>query len=703
MVFNRIDSLFVLTLSLSLASCDAIQVDENERVGVLPAVDGPTLEFDPSAGVISFPNELLRTGEQGRVNLPEQCEESAAQTALRTLVLNALDGFGAYKAPIRFTTTEPVDVATLEGRVLLYPVGASNPVPVTYFVGSSKRFTSDCSASSLVPTVTVVPMVPLQGDTRYALVVLDGVKTETGVPLIPSVTWSLVRQGTNPVTIVDGKIVAERTPFDPATDQATLIGLDLLWNAHSGLLTFLEGVTQRNRDNVLLAASFKTQTLRGPLDSSLEGSPAHAATGSSIKGPGGAQAPVSIAGGNGEAFLEQQFGKLACASLGCSHVGDVLVGQISLPNFQTPAPNPALPESPAKGPWSDPLTPQQISVDEVEILASIPKGDVPEGGFPTVIFAHGLTRSKKDMLALSSQFAFAGIAMVAIDWPGHGSRAVQVSTDAALGCVGEVDPTEMPQCFAPFLSANLATTRDSSRQGALDMLHFARSLSDCGEEECGALQINSNAIGFIGMSLGSIVGTVALSEPSPIRTAVLNTGGVGLLDVVENSDNLRVRCSLVDALVRMGVIDGTPFDPATGTGTCVGQEWKQDPGYRQFAAIARWILDPADGVHFASRTVQQMPIFIQEAEGDSIVPNSVTRAQGMLMGLSPESSLEELAPLGPLVPRFFSYKNSDEESYTHQSLLAPEVMDAAGFSGTKRMQTDAITYLLANLGMQEGN
>ena len=284
-----------------------------------------------------------------------------------------------------------------------------------------------------------------------------------------------------------------------------------------------------------------------------------------------------------------------------------------------------------------------------------------------------------------------------------GDRAVQVSAEPASGCGGEPDPVGAPQCFSPFLSANLAATRDNSRQGALDMIHFARSLADCSDDTCGALNVDPDAIGYIGMSLGSILGTVALAEESPIRAAGLNTGGVGLLDIVENSESLRIRCSLVDALVRIGIIGGTPFDPTTGTGTCVGQSWKLDPGYQQFAAIARWVLDPANGVHFAGDAVRNVPIFIQESEADAIVPNVVTQLQGKLMGLLPESSLEEIAPLGPVVPRFISYKNSDEELYAHESLLMPASEDARGLQGTKRMQADAITYLLSNLAKKEGN
>ena len=48
-----------------------------------------------------------------------------------------------------------------------------------------------------------------------------------------------------------------------------------------------------------------------------------------------------------------------------------------------------------------------------------------------------------------------------------------------------------------------------------------------------AAPISSGSIGYLGGSLGGIIGTVAVAMEPDINAAVLNAGGVGLVDVIE--------------------------------------------------------------------------------------------------------------------------------------------------------------------------
>ena len=91
-------------------------------------------------------------------------------------------------------------------------------------------------------------------------------------------------------------------------------------------------------------------------------------------------------------------------------------------------------------------------------------------------------------------------------------------------------------------------------------------------------------------------------EPD-FRSAVLNVPGVGWADVLENSSTNAIKCPLVDALIDAGILTGAKWNPMVtpNTGLCTTDAWKAQPGYAQFAAIGRWVLDPADGANFVRR------------------------------------------------------------------------------------------------------
>jgi dienelactone hydrolase len=703
-------------LALSLACAPDIDVDPGEGVDDLPPADGPTVEFDPAASVIPFPNNLVLDRETGTLDLPEQCNESPAQTAIRTLVLNALDGFGTFKPALTVTFTEAVAADSLEGRVLLFrratgaepaDPAAAEPVPAVVFPSVTQRFAADCSEAAIVNNAIIVPLVPLDGSSTYVVALTDGITTEDGTPFIPSLTWALVRQSENPVTVENGVVVAERTPFDPAVDAERLLGLDLLWNAHAGALAFLDAATDVARGDILIAWEFNTQTTTAPLDSTVDGSLAAEAPTDPLLGV----ASIVPDGETPQEFIAAQLGIANCSPLNCDSVGDVVGGALIAPSYQIELPNPLADGDPVKGPWSDPISPASIGDETITIVAFIPEAAPPAEGYPTVVFGHGLTRSQGDLFAIGSQLADQGIASVAVNWVAHGNRAVQISDDPLQGCDGDPDPTDAPQCFSPILSADLPATRDSIRQSALDVLTLVEALKACGTANCGDLQVDANRLGYMGQSLGALIGTLVVAMSPDIQTAVLNVGGVGLIDVLEHTDSVQIRCSLVDALIAAGVIEGEPLDPVEGTGTCLGEEWKTQPGYLAFANVARWVLDPADGANYLARFGAR-PILIQEVIGDAVVPNFVTNQMGALRGLSPEAagpSVDPATPSEPIAgataPLWVTYETLPANggtgfpgnTYSHGSLLAPASAGLDGQIATGQMQADAITYLLTNL------
>src|SRR5689334_17135435 len=122
--------LLACLLVVTASGCPDVEVDPNEVQGMLPAVDGPTVEFDPASSIIPFPNNLVlcATGTDltglpctiGKVAIPPPACETPTQKAIREGTLNTLDGFGTFEAAMQVTFTTAVDATSLDGHIVMY-------------------------------------------------------------------------------------------------------------------------------------------------------------------------------------------------------------------------------------------------------------------------------------------------------------------------------------------------------------------------------------------------------------------------------------------------------------------------------------------------------------------------------------------------------------------------------------------------------
>ncbi len=788
-------------LIAALAGCPNIELDEDETT---PSAGGPTVEFDPGARIIPFPNNLLINPATRRVNLPMSCNESPAATAIRAGVINQLDGFGTYQVSMTATFTEAVDLASLMGNVKVYKRAAGTTViapadaaeiPVLLIPSMTTRFAADCASSAMINQVVIVPGVPLDQKSTYVVSIVGGATT-AGVALAPSFVWALVRQAVNPVTVdAEGNLTAENTPLDPldAADVATLLGINQLYLAHAAPVAFVDA-KGFPRANQLLTWEFTTQTTTDPLDPAVSGSPAAQIPATPLFGLGAGGVPMmgapptaisdlagvtgsparqaypfrvcddgvpaqSIAaeptaagcflklllGGGINASLTQTcttqlgcegalaFGTSRCAALGCAAIDKVLVAFISSRQYQANGTNPIDATKPVPGAWSDPYAPTFVEDEVIQVLAFKPRLPEPGGanptGYPTAIFQHGLGQSKSNIFAIAGGLASQGFASVAIDAVAHDSRAVRISNTGACADVSGAPPSPIggSACYAPFLSPNLGATRDNIRQTSLDQQALVRAVVGCSTAACGVLRTDATRIVYIGQSLGGIIGSVTASVRDEIKASVLNVPGGGWVDILENTDSLAIRCSLVDGLIGAGILTGAPYsnngtpDPADDTGLCTTQDWKTQPGYRLFSALGRWILDSADPANFA-RKLAAKRILIQQVNGDTVVPNVATLRLAALSGLAASVAAADRAIAVPPAPsaavvsmplgsRYITYATltavPDDpatpandplpgNSFGHGSLLSPATATVDGLLGTARMQVDALTFLVLN-------
>lgn len=806
--------LLALMLVAVTSGCPDVKVDPDET-------GGPIVEFDPAkssatgARFIPFPTDLVRDPTTGKLNLSPQACETAAGKATRENVLNKLDGFGTYEAAIQITFTAEVDEASLKDNVALYQLtneGAKNDpanamsVPFVIRKGTTLRLLPDaCTAPETVNTIAIIPLAPLKQKSSYVAVLFKGIKDTSGKDFSPSPTWGLVSAKTDPVTVENGVIVSEKTPLDPADEKqrAQLFSLDLLWKAHAEALAFVDAVPNaRPRSDVLVATKWTTQTVTDPLDPSVADSPASKLFTSAFLAPPidaatllparfGSNA-LQICETNGEANPVQCFIKLGlggcdpngvgCGTTGpnnpffqkgaqvcallynCGSIGNIVATQIANVNYQIQQPNAFDPNKPLQGPWTDPVHPEMQGGNGLDTIIGIPSGQMPTGGWPVIVYGHGLTASKETALTFAGRATAAGFAVVAIDFVAHGSRAVRISKDPALGCTGRcVDAstissqnpagdfyspaklcesasdcpnagdscgkasvltgaaanegaaptaTTAGQCYDPFLSTDLAKTRDGLRQSVLDLQRVILAVKTCApgaptSANCGAFTADPSKIFYTGVSMGGILGSIASAESPNVKAAMLSVPGAGWVDLLENTDTVAFRCPLVNGLIDGGILMGTKWTGANSDALCLQDKsaWQGQPGYATFAATARWIIDPADPANFASKLATKR-FMIQEVIGDTVVPNIATDRLAALSGVASKvATADSGTPVAvsaavttptALENKFIRYMNDAADEYAHSSFIRPTASTAQGLNGFYRMQVDASTWLNAN-------
>jgi len=313
----------------------------------------------------------------------------------------------------------------------------------------------------------------------------------------------------------------------------------------------------------------------------------------------------------------------------------------------------------------------------IPVLVALPAGPAPAGGFPLVIFHHGLGGSRADMLLIAGALAGNGLAAAAIDAAKHGDRswcssdaecAAGTCNKSVFGNQGDAPPgtpglcslglkhaplAPLPACGAGgappqtdcwdgtggnalssssfLISGNLFRWRDSVRQDILDQSMLVRVLTTPQGQAVIGATLDPAKVYYVGQSLGSIEGTVDLAANPRFSRAVLNVGGGTWADIGITSPAFT--SLLASLLASLGIAPGTPE-------------------FLQFVQVVKWVMDPAEPLNFAQHLVQsplpnlladpngsvaQAPKVIlgQAARCDGVVPNPTNQQLYGLIGLSP--------------------------------------------------------------------
>ena len=218
---------------------------------------------------------------------------------------------------------------------------------------------------------------------------------------------------------------------------------------------------------------------------------------------------------------------------------------------------------------------------EIPVLICTPGGVAPPGGWPVIIFQHGITRSRFDMLAMAPLFCSAGsgFAVVSMDAPLHGSDAsnpyaAQVGlTPSDLGMPGiertfgidlinnasgdpgpDGEPDPSGTYFLNFPS--LISSRSVWTQAVCDLAGLTETLPTW-DFDGDSIPDFSNEIFYVGQSLGGLIGSTFLSAigPGKIVGAELNVAGGHIAKLLENSPNYNPR--LVAFFDGEGLVQGS--------------------------------------------------------------------------------------------------------------------------------------------------
>lgn len=712
----------ILCLLTPLAAC----VTGSSGSGDPNPNSGFQARFVPLGGVMPFPNDLYFNGSTtGTLNIPGSA--TVPQNA-PLLALNHLDGFGT-ESDINIYFTSAVDASTLASNVFVFQVTSNATTKaLTGFTkvlnpGTDYSIGLSPGTDSNGEIVTIKPLKPLAASTvsgttpvpaTYLVVVTNGVKDTNGDPVTPSSDYSAILAADTssgaPVSSVTKINMAATDPLLPVA-QFTYAQLAVAYPV-------IHGINPKfTTSNVAVTFSFSTAYLGLSLaELSASATPTAQPSGVGIVDTGETVCDVLVASG-------QLANTAACAGVPGSTAVEVFAGTVALPYYlaipSASDPTAALTDSWHNAKGGDtaistdpssllPVATVKQNVIPILVAAPIsggPCGAVPAGGWPTVIFQHGITRNREDMLGIASTLVVGGVgsgfctAVVAIDLPLHGvtntkdpfyvkghertfDMDLENNKTLASGPDGQIDSSG-----AWFINLNSTiTSRDNLREGAADLINLAATLPNL---SAGSNTFNSSAVFFVGHSLGGIVGTDflgadtaghALGGPLRIQGAVLANPGGHIAELLRNSPE---------------------FEPIIDAQLAANGLAKGSQAYYDFYSEAQAVVEDGDPANYAALASQGHLVHMLEVVGgldagsppDQVVPNSATDVLIGQMGIStPVSTLGPSNAIALGAPTLAQFISGD-----HGSVLSPAAPSGAAAADvtayaavTTEMQTEIL-------------
>jgi dienelactone hydrolase len=565
----------------------------NAAVGVVSP------QFDPTAGnpaLLPLPNDLLRnpgTTDPTKAGLVDQFPSTPQFQAEPFASLRTMRGFSTC-GNILIPFTGRIDANSVNTQTIMMVEGPASNAPAGT---PGTNATIPCNLRVVNPeqggvgnsTIVMQPIRPLKPFTNYFVVITNNI--QAGGRGIGSNSFTQATKVRDPFITPSGNFI-----FPVPDSSAT--ALEPLRVFYQPIWQRAESILGRDRSEIAMAFRFGTQplfaalpTLRGTANAQ-----DRAQVGSAALAPGLFPSVAAFYAANG-------LGAVPNANIG--RIAQVVFSTVNYISPGATADGTPTGNFQGSGLPGEPIIPQGDKNKNAFLCMPVafPLGNPP----PVIIFQHGLTRSKSDVFAIADSLCGQGFAVMATDAVGHGD-------DTPPTPPGVVPPITSG---AKFLNlAFLRNSRDNFRQSAVNLYYLAKLISAGRVDTDGVpgSDVNNLApIGYLGQSLGGIIGGVYTSTDPLSRNAVLNVAGGRLSDLVLNSTNIRP--AVVAGLAAQGV--------AVGTDT-----------FNQFFLIGQTVLDDGDAFNYAAPALTgalkggaaaASRVLQQEAVGDATVPNSASR------------------------------------------------------------------------------
>ena len=648
--------------------------------------------FNPTAGDIPFPHNLLFVGTTDlTLNVPVTDPGNFGDPAV---ALSATDGFSTTQAwTARFVnnarqnaTIDPASIIPGQS-VRLFEVSTVFGT-IVIVSGVIRELTPGVDYIATLATgnvLAIVPLQPLSELTTYMAVVTNGVRDSKGNDATPDQTYFLSKR--------TGSLVdAEGNSTDPMLPTATARSLEPLRQITNSqeAAAASQGI---DRNDIVLSWTVQTQSIT-PVLKNLR----------SIARP--AAATVVASG-------------LSTAAAGGAGIADLYLGIITLPYYLgiPSAENPVAPltefwraqagayvppfDALGLNPASTNVTvanpfPVKTGDQTVPLLVSVPNANSgmtrPAAGWPVVIFGHGLGGNRTQLLAAAYTLASIGYAAVAMDAPLHGvvpavspslapfyventpfaavanERTFDVDfVNNATGAPGP-DGVADPSGTHIINLGSLLTSRDNARQAQADLSVLAVTIPTISIDGDTLPDFDGADVAYVGLSMGSILGTPFVAAEPTVRRAFLSVPMGGIARGLEASQTFGP--SIRAGLAANGIMPGTAQ-------------------FEQFFTVFQTVIDSMDPVNWARETAEFNSIVLHEVIGDTVVPNFVAtaplsgtepmiRTMGLEAYSSTRSSPDGLSLVGRFVP-----------PASHGSLLSPATSPAA----TAEMQAQMASFV----------
>jgi hypothetical protein len=634
-----------------------------------------TPAFDPTTGDIPLPNVLASavapdplTGRTA--NKPMTPPEALAYVNLHEVGgTNAVSGMNA---PIYLHFAAPVDPATVtNANIKVFQTKQTgtdlttglenNPLD---FSEVSALFTYQYTAGGT--DLFLFPNFPLLPGTRYLYVVTNRVKdAATGLPIVSPPYFEALKS-TAPLAGAFAQLEAIRANKTMGTATVfsgyAKVMDDLIAASAKTTVASRSDIAVMGRF-ITTGAGFISTNTPSPADAGASIMPMEAALRAFALGSNPAPLPSGLPGAtwsnaatipandpaNGHIYtftkgtplspdLYWQAVQKSATATAPATVGLVALGTINSANLSMDpvvvaankttidlsavagAYNPAAGVVQAYRPDSLHLTGFYYKSNPISFVYIAPAGTAPAGGWPLVIFQHGVTVQKEYVLALAQSLTMIGRAVIAIDLPLHGANAVPGHT------TGDLWGQDFMAIGAPLAA------RSNMQQAAFNLNRLEFSIRFGGFASLGANMPSMTDIKYIGHSLGSIVGAYYLAGNTS-----LSTTGYPYTQTTLNSD-MKGYLSVPGARIAYLLQNSPAFGGSIDAGLAAVGITKNSVTYHQFFQATQSIFDPVDPASMTTPLATGLPsrlsnrVCIQESVGDQVIGNPYTRYLGNALG-----------------------------------------------------------------------